>query len=328
LLSIFSGSPRSRHLSRVLLGLACTVWPVATLAQQSSAPAPAAADAGLADPLARQLKLTGDTAMNALRYEEALSYYERATAIEAHPLLLFNRARALQALHRYPEALEHFEEFKRQASPELLARAGQLDELIERLRSQVGRLEIVCQTPGATILVRGLKVGETPLSGAVPLNAGPAHISVLADGFFPYETDVVLTGGATEQLAVSLSSKKSHGRVMFRSAVRGAVVFVDGERLGVVPAESSLVAGRHRVSLRHPDFKPSETTFVIGDGEAKVVALELERKPGIFQTWWFWTGASVVVASGVALTVALTTERKADRGSIAPGVVSAPLTRF
>jgi len=56
--------------------------------------------------------------------------------------------------------------------------------------------------------------------------------------------------------------------------------------------------------------------------------IELERKPGLFQTWWFWTGCAVILAGGAAAVVALTTERKPDQGDIAPGVITTPLTRF
>lgn len=282
----------------------------------------------LRDPLARELKDAGDRAMASLRYAEALDDYERATAIEPHPVLLFNRGRALQALHRNPEALEHFEAFQREASPELVARAGQLGELMERLRDQVGRVELACNVAGATVLMRGVKVGVTPLTQPLALNAGPAHVSVLAEGRVPYERDVVIAGRGELRLEVQLEPIKPRGRVVVRSVVSGAVVFVDGQRLGVVPAEAALPAGRHRVRLEHPDYTPGDTTFEVADGDRKVVSLPLERRPGILSKWWFWTGAGVVLASGAVVAIALTSERSADRGDIAPGVVSAPLARF
>lgn len=302
------------------LGLAC-LWLGATSR-------PARAEETLHDPLARELKAAGDEAMGSLRYAEALSAYERATAIEPSPVLLFNRARALQALHRYPEALEHFEAFKRDASPELLERAGQLDELIANLRGQVSSLEVACDTKGATILVRGTKIGVTPLTGPVVLNAGSAHISVTADGAWPYERDLDLPGGGSQRIEVRLEPRKAHGRVTVRSPVRGSQVFIDGRRLGAAPAEAALSAGRHRVRLEHPDFEPSETTLEIADGESRVLALDLERRPGLLQKWWFWAGAGVVVAGVATIVVAATTERAPDRGDIAPGVVSAPLVSF
>lgn len=266
--------------------------------------------------------------MGALRYQDALDAYERATAIEAHPSLLFNRGRALQALHRYPEALDHFEEFRRVASPELLAQAGQLDELMQRLRAQTTTLELVCNVKGASVLVRGVKIGVTPFERPLRLNAGAAHVSVMADGTLPFERDLVLPGGGSQRIDVRLQPRLGPARITVRSPIRGAVVFVDGHRLGTAPAEAKLGRGRHRVRLVHPDFEAAQTTIEVADGENRQLTLDLERKPGLLQKWWFWTGTGAVVAGGVALTIALTTERTADSGNIPPGVVSAPLTRF
>lgn len=288
----------------------------------------ARADEGLRDPLARELKVAGDAAMQSLRYEEALAAYERATEIEPSPILLFNRGRALQALHRYPEALEHFEAFVKQATPELRAQAGELDELIARLQSQVSTLELTCNVKGATVLVRGTKIGVTPLEAPARLNAGVAALTVTANGYAPYERQIELPGAGELRLELRLKPLKTRGRVTISSPVAGAMVFVDGERLGTVPAEAALPSGRHRVRLERPGYEAAETTVEIADGESRTVSLALEQEPGLLGKWWFWTTAGVVVAGGVGLTVALMTERKPDRGDIAPGVISAPLLRF
>ncbi len=286
------------------------------------------AEDGLSDPLARELKATGDAAMQSLRYEEALASYERATEIEAHPILLFNRARALQALQRYPEALEHFEAFRQEASPELLARAGELDALVTRLRQQVSTLEVVCNVKGATVLVRGKKVGTTPLENALRLNAGSASISVTVDGHYPYKRDITLPGAGSKRIEVQLVAKKTEGRLTVRSPVAGALVYVDDEQLGTVPAEAALESGRHRIRVEHPGHRHAETTVEITKGDAKQIDIALEKNPGLLKKWWFWTGAGVVLAGGVGVTIALTTERKADSGDIPPGTISAPLLSF
>jgi tetratricopeptide (TPR) repeat protein len=288
----------------------------------------AQADDDLRDPLARELKAAGDAAMQSLRYADALASYERATEIEPNPILLFNRARALQALQRFPEALDHFEAFQREASPQLLARAGELDALIARLRQQTSTLEVLCNVKGATVLVRGKQIGRTPLEAPIRLNAGPASIRVTADGHYPYERDVDLPGAGTRRLEIHLVAKKSEGRLTIRSPIAGAVVYVDGERLGTVPAEAALESGRHRVRVEHPNYRRAETTVEIGNGDTKQIDIELEKNPGLLKKWWFWTGAGVVLAGGVGATIALTTERKAGRGDIPPGTISAPLVSF
>jgi tetratricopeptide (TPR) repeat protein len=283
---------------------------------------------GLRDPLAREFKVAGDAAMQSLRYLDALAAYERATEIEPHPSLLFNRGRALQALQRYPEALDHFEAFRAQAPSELLAKAGKLDELILRLRQQVSTLQILCNVKGATVLVRGHSVGVTPFGGPRRLNSGAATVTAQAEGYLPYERKIVLRGGEEESLEIRLVPRQSQGRITVRSAVTGAIVYVDGTRLGATPAESALASGRHSVRVQHPDYQSAETTFELHRGESKVLDIPLEQRPGLFKKWWFWTGAGVIAAAGVGLTVALLTERKSHRGDIPPELVSAPLLDF
>ena len=135
--------------------------------------APAHAESeGLHDALALEFKSTGDQAMQAKHYEQALAAYERASELEAHPILLFNRGRALQALNRYPEALDAIAAFREQASPELAAKAGNLDELVANLRQHVSSLEIIAAVPGARVMLDGKSLGVTPLAQPLRVNAG------------------------------------------------------------------------------------------------------------------------------------------------------------
>lgn len=294
----------------------------------ASAPRLALAQEALTDPLAREFKQAGDEAMKSLRYEDALSAYERATAIEPHPTLLFNRARALQALQRYPEALEHFEAFRAEASPELFAKAGKLDELIERLRQQVSSLQILCNVRGATVLIRGQAAGVTPLEGSRRVNAGAATVDVYAEGYLPYQTKLVLEGARETTLEVRLVARQNQGRLRVRAGIAGSLVYVDGVRLGSAPAETSLARGRHRVRVEHPDYRSAETTVELRSGESRTIDVALEKRPGLTSKWWFWTGAAALAVAGAGVAVALLTERSPSRGDIAPGVVSGPLLKF
>jgi len=279
----------------------------------------------LRDPLARDLKHAGDEAMQSLRYEEALEAYERATAIEPHPVLLFNRGRALQALRRYPEALDHFEAFSREASPELLARAGKLQELMDNLRDRIATLEIACSVRGATVLVRNQKVGITPLDAPLRVNAGPATVIVLADGYEAFRGNADLRGRSTERIEARLVRKRHKTLLRVRSPARGAVASVDGTVLGSVPTEVAVEAGTHRVRLEHPDYVATETSVEVESGKPKTLSVSMQAKPGILSRWWFWAGTAAVVAGAVTLTIALSTEKEPDAGDIPPGVLTAPL---
>lgn len=277
---------------------------------------------------AEELKTAGDDAMQRLDYAAALTAYERSYALEPNPALLYNRGRALQALGRYPEALDQLEAFRRDASPELKARVPKLDELIKEVGAKVATLSVQSNVSGARVLVRGRQVGTTPISQPLRLNAGKATIEVLSDGYHPFKKSVVLSSGTTLALEAKLYSKNTTGVLEVSSPVPGAIVFMDGKRVGTVPVQAALPAGEHRVVVRHEGYEEAETSAVIQAGRSSRLDVPLDRPPGITSRWWFWTGVGVVVVGGVALTAALLTERSPDEGDIAPGKVSGPLLSF
>jgi len=291
-----------------------------------TAPARASSDE-LHDALALEFKSAGDQAMQAKHYEQALGAYERAAELEAHPILLFNRGRALQALNRYPEALDAIVAFSERASPALSAKAGDLEELLANLRQHVSSLEIICAVPGARAVLAGKPLGSTPFAAPLRVNAGSSHLVITADGYLPFEQDVVLAATEQQRVEVALVRRKTEGRLTVTSVV-GAVAFADGVRLGTVPAEITLPSGRHLIRVEHPGYSASETGVEIAPGGDRAVNLALEKEPGLLGRWWFWTGAGVLVSAGVTVLICATTERSPSSGDIPPGRVAAPLFRF
>jgi hypothetical protein len=282
---------------------------------------------GLHDALALEFKSTGDQAMQAKHYEQALAAYERASELEAHPSLLFNRGRALQALNRYPEALDAIAAFREQASPELAAKAGNLDELVANLRQHVSSLEILGAVSGARVSLDGKSLGVTPLAQPLRVNAGSSRLEITAEGYLPFERDIVLPAAGQERVRVALVRRKDVGHLTVTSVV-GAIAFADGVRLGTVPAEITLPSGRHLIRVEHPGFRSSETGVEIGPGQDRKLDLVLEKESGLLAKWWFWTGAGVIVSAGVTAVICATTERSPSSGDIPPGRVAAPLLRF
>ena len=274
-----------------------------------------------AEPAAR--KAEGDQAMEALRYADALAAYRDAYALTKDPALLYNMGRALQALNRFPEALEKLEAFQAAASPELLGRVPRLPALIAEIRARVSTVTITTNVDGARILVRGTVAGKAPLERPLKLTSGRAEIDVEADGYFPARHVIDLPGGDTTSLDVPLYSRSTTGILSVRSTAARAEVFVDAKRVGVAPVEVNLPGGNHAIRLTHPDFSDLETTAVVPAGGRKELNLTLSP-PSITSRWWFWGGVGVAVAAGVAVAIVATTERSPDSGTIAPGQLPAP----
>jgi hypothetical protein len=195
---------------------------------------------------AAQRKQAGDAAMDALNYADALAAYTEAYALSKDPALLYNKGRVLQALARYPEALEQLEAFDHEAPPELRAKVPALAALLAEIRAKVSRLRLVANVSDARVLVRGSVVGKTPLAAPLALTAGPARVAVEAEGYFPFERELTLPGGETLELRAELVSRATTALLRVSADAKGASVWVDGKSLGAAPSESFVGAGRSR----------------------------------------------------------------------------------
>jgi hypothetical protein len=273
--------------------------------------------------LAQEIKRRGDEAITGGRPAEALAAYNEAYAITKDPALLYNRGRAYMALTEFPQALEQIEAFDKGAPAELKAKVPGLERLLLELRQKVTNVEITCDVPGATVRLRDRTLGTTPIAGLVKVNSGPAVIEITKDGYFPYKKELSLPNGGLVPLDVRLVSQQTSGFLVVKSAITGSTVSVDGAPKGTVPSEVVVTAGTHQVSVAHEGYRTATSSVVVAAGERKELDLSLEAEKGILSKWWFWTGIGVVAAGGVGTYFALTTEKSAEKGTIAPGIISA-----
>jgi len=322
-------STRLRHAAPLLLAL--LLWPAApTRAQDAQDPQgapPAAAPSRAAIKEARSLKAQGDGAMEALRYQEALDHYSRSQALDPKPALHYNRGRALEALERFPEAVDALQRFEAEASRRLKRKVPQLETLLSELRNKVGTLQVNSQPPGASVRVRGTVVGTTPLS-PLRMSVGKAAVELTLDGHEPFAREVDVTPAATTNVEAALVPLVTTGVLTVVSAVAGARVEVDGQPRGSAPTETELPAGEHTIVVSKEGYKSVQLKAIVAVGERKQLDVVLEAEAGLLSQWWLWAAVGVAVAGTVAISVALTTEGNTDKGDIPPGQVAAPLVRF
>lgn len=276
---------------------------------------------------ARALREQGNQAMLDMRYVDALALYHQSRALDPDDVgVEYSVARAHQLLGEFAEALTALERFEERATPEVKAKVGRLDQLLSDLRSRVSTLQLKCSQSGARVLVRDKVIGVTPL-GSLRLPAGVATLQVELDGFFPVTREVVLPGGGALQLEVTLHARSRSSLLHVRTTPSGATVSVDGRRVGTSSPRTELVvpAGSHVVRVEREGYEEASVPLVLAAGSTRELTVPLERKLPVTSRWWFWTGAALLVAGGVATGYALLKERPADRGSLPPGQVSAPL---
>jgi hypothetical protein len=289
------------------------------------APAPAAAPASDS----AELKAKGDALFRARNYTEAIAAYEQAYAATHDARVLYNQARALQALGRHGEALLALNRFVSEAPPDLKAQLTGLDGLQADLRSRVTEVTVSANEPGAQVIFRDQVIGVTPLTGPLLLEAGAGKLRVVKDGFFPYVRDLTLRGGGTATFDVTLGSTERHARLLVKSRVQGALVSIDGRKLAQAPAEALLLPGTHQVLARRDGFADASTQVIVDAGQNRTIELNPVEQHPLLKQWWFWAGVGVVVAAGTTTAIVIARQHRADSdGNFSPSAVGAPLIDF
>lgn len=284
----------------------------------------------------RTKKKDGDQAMRALRYEEAITAYEAARAIDPRPALLYNLGRAHEGLGEYATAVDYLERFVDEAPAHVRARAPKVKQLLEDLEKRVCRVTLISNVAGAEVVLRRQPMGTTPIDEPFRVNSGQAELVVTKEGYEPFRRKLDLPGGGGVTIDVNLKEIERAGVLVISSNLPGAIVHVDGKRLGNAPAEVSLEAGAHKVRVQHPDAKTVERSILVEAGQREELEIELQRiardqpqEKGIAQKWWFWTAIGVVVVgAGVGVGVALAPSGGIESGTIPPGKARIPLVRF
>ena len=297
-------------------------------AKPSTKASASASTTTVAAPTAADFKAKGDAAFDTFHYADALRFYEQAYELSSDPALLYNQGRALQALGRNPEALAKFERFEQDAPKELQAKVPGLTKLVADMRARVATLVVTCNVEGAQVVVGDRVLGETGSVGELRLDAGTVTVKVQKEGYFPVKREVMLAGGATTKLDLTLQSRAVSGVLAVVVEPPAARVTIDGKFEGNAPLELVLPAGTHDLSITAAGYDPISSKAVVKADARADVRLTLHETPGLTSRWWFWAGVGTVVVAGVVVGIALSTDRSAPNGNFSPPRVGAPVIKF
>ena len=314
-------APLARLCARSCL-LAALVLPTLSAPAWADQPTPPGTDNATE---AARFKRRGDEMFDASRHEDAVAFYTQSYALAPNPALLYNRGRSYEALGRYPEALVDLEQFSRTAAPELRAKVAGIDKLVADVRGRVAELVIVCNVPGARLVVRDRVLGV--VTGApLHVNAGTAQIEVTLDGHFPFTTVVDLAGGGVTKVRANLyPTRAEEGLLVIRGPQR-ARVYLDGRDLGQPPVERSAAVGEHQVVMKQEGFEDTHKVVMVAAKKRSEVELSMSATSPFYARAWFWGVVGVAAAGAVTAIVLVNTTRPADTGTL--GQVSGPLLTF
>jgi formylglycine-generating enzyme required for sulfatase activity len=162
------------------------------------------------------------------------------------------------------------------------------------LKKLPGRLSVVSIPAGAKVMIDGQGHGATPLA-AVKLRPGKHSITVMADRYLNYQSDVRIDGGGAEQeLTVKLTP--AWALVKIGSIPAGAEVLIDGRTVGKTPLTTEVLQGAHDLQISLPGYKTWQGDFTVIANEPQTLPnVTLEQADGRVMIGSDPTGANVVV---------------------------------
>ncbi len=174
------------------------------------------------------------------RFREAIREFQRAAETMPSAELWFNIARAHEALGEHAQAVEHYELYLRDHvdapdAQEVRERIDGLRRLGERAargdeRAQ-GMLRIDVQPDGATVMLDGRSVGNSPLPGLFELTPGRHSLRVHHPAYLPFRAAVDARPGVLTAAYVDLTPRDKRASTASAGPLKWVVVSLAGAAL-------------------------------------------------------------------------------------------------
>lgn len=128
--------------------------------------------------------------------------------------------------------------------------------------------------PGATVLVDGEAVAETPAT--VEILQGERQLMLQKPAYAGWDQTLEVVAGQAQDLG-SIELQPANGLLALSSRPGGANVTVDGEFRGQTPLEVELTPGRdHRINLSRPGYRRYNASIAMEAGSSDSLAVELK----------------------------------------------------
>jgi hypothetical protein len=122
---------------------------------------------------------------------------------------------------------------------------------------------------------------------------------VSAEGHVPLREELVVVGREARTLDVRLAPQDTAATLSVSSTPAEAMVRIDGLEVGTAPVERRLPRGGHVVEVARDGYDLWRESIDLGPSQAlELNAVLSEKSSGsLFDEWWFWTAAAVIVGT-------------------------------
>ncbi len=246
---------------------------IATVVASIVAIAPARADEAADREEAGRAFAAGQAADRQKDWPLAIQHYVRANDLLPHPNAMFNIATDYERLGKPREAAVWYRRYL-DAAPD----AADHEKVVKTLRdltTKPSAVTIRTNPPGARILVDGEFLGTSPFTGKIK---GGSHRLTFEYEGRREQKQLTIEFGEPAVLDQTLSGES--GRLRVIGAPMGAIVTVDDQPAGSLPAELDLPPGPHTVHVEQTGYAPYDTTAQIFPQRDTIVRAMLSHSLG------------------------------------------------
>lgn len=209
-------------------------------------------------------------------FRGAMVQYNSVYEQTKNPRVLFNVGVAWKNLNKYARAVASWEKeltFKSELSE---AEIAKVETAIETLRPFVSTLKVVASEPGATLIISGEEVGESPFIAPVPIDVGRQEVVLRKQGFVESKKTIDVARGQPAEVTFKLEPIQKATQITVEiSGAPNARIFMDGTDMGPAPFEGKVPAGRHTFEARAKGFETARQTSEVEFGEPFTLTLSL-----------------------------------------------------
>ncbi|HHH30550.1 MAG TPA: PEGA domain-containing protein [Polyangiaceae bacterium] len=281
---------------------------------------------------ARAAFLQGAAFAREAQWAQALDAFRRARAIQPHAVTTYNIGTCHRAMGAYTRAYltfqralrEHGDPNAGELPPQLMTQTRAFLDEIARLLVTV-KLEVIptgavlavdgrpllAVTEGEKVVhyagVRAPGPGEELVASRLVVRLDPgAHVLTFSrPGFQTAVVNESLAPGTTRSLRLELDTLPARLEVI--ASVDGALVSLDGREVGPSPVSVLRSPGGYDLLVEKDGYQPHQARVNLAPGQELTVRVPMTvDETSVFETWWFWSAAAVVVAGGITATYFLT----------------------